>query len=226
MDRRGNAAHRARERAPGRDAGESGRLRRVAAGRAGGADDASLRPLRRAAGRSAGPVGVAAVRGHRARRRDLRARRRRRQGPGVHALQGHRGAPEKGRPAAGQHQGRHRGRGGSRLEESRRLHPRQQGTPQGRRRRDFRFGDVRSRRAVDLLFAARPRVFPDRPARIEERPALRRVRRRGGESRDGPGDDARADEGPGRPHQDSGFLRCREAAVGRGAGGVAGTAVQ
>ena len=39
-------------------------------------------------------VGVAAVRGHRARRRDLRARRRRRQGPGVHALEGHRGPPE------------------------------------------------------------------------------------------------------------------------------------
>ena len=34
------------------------------------------------------PVDVAAVRGDGARRRDLRARRRRRQGPGVHALQG------------------------------------------------------------------------------------------------------------------------------------------
>ena len=38
-------------------------------------------------------LGVAAVRGDRARRRDVRARRRRRQGPGVHAPQGHRGAP-------------------------------------------------------------------------------------------------------------------------------------
>ena len=37
---------------------------------------------------------VAAVRGHRPRRRDLRARGGRRQGPDLHALQGHRGAPE------------------------------------------------------------------------------------------------------------------------------------
>ena len=44
----------------------------------------------------------AAVRGDRARRRDLRARRRRRQGPGVHAPEGHRGAPQERRHAAGQ----------------------------------------------------------------------------------------------------------------------------
>ena len=48
-------------------------------------------------------VGVAAVRGDRPRRRDLRARLGRRQGPGLHALQGDRGAPEAERPAAGQH---------------------------------------------------------------------------------------------------------------------------
>ena len=74
--------------------------------RRGRADGPLLRPLRRAAGRSARSVEVAAVRGHRPRRRDLRARRGRRQGPGVHALQGHRSAHEAERPPAGQHEGR------------------------------------------------------------------------------------------------------------------------
>ena len=86
-----------------RDAGQSRRLRRLA-GRAGRADDSLLRPLRRAAGRSARPVGIAAVRGDDSRRRDLRARLGRRQGPGLHALQGGRGAPEAERPPAGEHQ--------------------------------------------------------------------------------------------------------------------------
>ena len=100
-------------------------------GRRRGADDSLLRPLRRAAGRSRRPVGVAAVRGHRARRRDLRARLGRRQGAGLHALQGHRGAPEAERPAAGEHQGHpRRGRGG-RVGESRQLRE----EPQGRARR-------------------------------------------------------------------------------------------
>ena len=45
------------------------------------------------------PLDVAAVRGDDARRRDLRPRLRRRQGPGVHALQGDRGAPEAERAA-------------------------------------------------------------------------------------------------------------------------------
>ena len=93
--------------------GNPGRLRRLAR-RAGRADDPLLRPLRRAAGRSARPVGVAAVRGDRPRRRDLRARLGRRQGPGLHALQGDRGAPEAERPAAGEHQDHPRRRGGSR----------------------------------------------------------------------------------------------------------------
>ena len=71
-------------------------------------------------------VGVAAVRGDRPRRRDLRARRRRRQGPGLHALQGHRGAPQAERPPAGEHQVHHRRRRGSRQHAPRRLHPRPQ----------------------------------------------------------------------------------------------------
>ena len=73
-------------------------------GAPGRADDPVLRPLRRAAGRSGRTLGLAAVRGDRPRRRDLRARLGRRQGPGVHALQGDRGAPEAERPAAGEHQ--------------------------------------------------------------------------------------------------------------------------
>ncbi len=57
-------------------------------GAPGRADDSVLRALRRAAGRSRRTVDVAAVRGHRPRRRNLRARRRRRQGTDLHALQG------------------------------------------------------------------------------------------------------------------------------------------
>ena len=64
-----------------------------------------LRALRRAAGRSARPVDHATLRADGARRRALRARCVRRQGAGVHALQGPRGAPEAERPAAGELQG-------------------------------------------------------------------------------------------------------------------------
>ena len=92
--RRRDAAHRPRERAgsidtPGNPVVYGDWLRRARR-----ADDSVLRPLRRAAGRSAGPLGDAAVRGDGPRRRDLRARLGRRQGPGVHAPQGDRGAPE------------------------------------------------------------------------------------------------------------------------------------
>ena len=52
VDRRRDEAHRARERPAHRDAGQPGRLRRLAA-RGRRADDSLLRPLRRAAGRSA-----------------------------------------------------------------------------------------------------------------------------------------------------------------------------
>ena len=91
----------------------------------------------------------------------------------------------------------------------------------GRRRRHLRLGDVRARRAVDLLRPARPRVFPDRPARQQHRPALRIVRRRGREPGVRAGADDRADEGPRRPHQDSGLLRrcacrCRRRSGRRG----------
>ena len=103
-------------------------------------------------------VDVAAVRGDGPRRRDLRARVGRRQGPGLHAHQGGRGALEAERPAAGEHEVLHRRRGGSRQREPRRLHPRAQGRAQRRRRRHLRLADVRSRRPVDLLRPARPRA--------------------------------------------------------------------
>ena len=104
-----------------RDAGPSRRLRRVAR-RARRADDPVLRPLRRAAGRPGQPVDVAAVRGDHPRRRDLRARLGRRQGPGLHALQGRRGAPEAERQPAGEHEVPDRGRRGSRQRQPRQLH--------------------------------------------------------------------------------------------------------
>ena len=53
------------------------------------------------------------------RRRDLRARRLRRQGPGVRPLQGHRGPHEEDRPPAGQLQGHPRRRGRGRQREPR-----------------------------------------------------------------------------------------------------------
>ena len=128
-------------------------------------------------------LGLAAVRGDGARRRDLRARVGRRQGAGVHALQGDRGALEAERPAAGEHEDHPRRGRGSRLGESRQLRQVAQGRALGRRRRDLGFADVRSRHSVDLLRSARPRVLPDRSARDQERSALRIVRRRRGESR-------------------------------------------
>ena len=70
--------------------GPPGRLGREPA-RAGPADAAHLRPLRRSAARSARRVGHAAVRAHRPGRQALRARRRRRQGPGLLPAQGVRG---------------------------------------------------------------------------------------------------------------------------------------
>ena len=152
-------------------------------GRAGRADDPVLRPLRRAAGRSAESLGVAAVRGDDPRRRNLRARIGRRQGPGLHALQGDRGAHEAERPSAGEHEDHPRRRRRGRQRASRRLHPRPQERAQGRRRGDLRLGDVRARRAVDLLWPARPRVLPARSARQQHRPALRILRRRGREPR-------------------------------------------
>ena len=57
--------------------------------------------------------------------------------------------------------------------------------------------------------AARARLLPDRPARHEERSALRVVRRRRRQSGDGAGADPGADEGSRRPHQDPGLLRRR-----------------
>ena len=87
MVRRRNAPDWSAERAAHRHPGQSGGVRRLAR-RGRRSDDPVLRPLRRAARGSDRSVAVAAVRGDDSRRRDLRARLGRRQGPGVHALQG------------------------------------------------------------------------------------------------------------------------------------------
>ena len=152
-------------------------------GAEGCADDPVLRALRRAARGPARSVGIPAIRGDGSRRRDLRARLGRRQGPDLHALQGHRGALEAERQVAGEHEDHPRGRGGSRVLAPRRLRPRPQIRARRRRRRHFRLADVRPRHPVDLLRASRARLLPDRSSRDEERPAFRIVRRRRGESR-------------------------------------------
>ena len=85
--------------------------------------------------------------------------------------------------ASGEHQGVHRGRGGSRLDAPRRLRAREPRDAEGQRRGDLRFADVRSRHPVDLLRPARPGVLPDRRHGHELRSALRLVRRRRGEPR-------------------------------------------
>ena len=73
-----------------RGGGASGGVGRESA-RAGAADAPHLRPLRRPAARSARRVGSPAVRADGAGRQAVRARRRRRQGPGVLPAQGLRG---------------------------------------------------------------------------------------------------------------------------------------
>ena len=75
----------------------------------GRADGAALLALRRRAGRRRVEVGVAAVRGERARRRHLRPRQRRLEVEHPHAR---RGAAGLGREAARRHQDRDRGPGG------------------------------------------------------------------------------------------------------------------
>ena len=159
------------------------------------------------------------------RRRAVRARGGRRQGPGVHALQGHRGPHEADRPPARERQVHRRGRGGSRQPEPRRLHPRPQGRAGRQRCRRVGLRDVRQGRAVALLRPARADLLPDRSARHEERPSFRVVWRGGGEPGVRAGAGAGADEGQERPHQDPGLLRRCAAAEGRGAGGVQAAAV-
>ena len=205
MVRRRNAPHRHAEREAHSDARQPGGVRRLAR-RDRRADDAVLRALRRAAGRSAEPVGDAALRGDGSRRRNLCARLGRRQGTGVHALQGDRGALEAERQASGQHQDHPRRRRRSRQCQPRQLHHRQQSRSQSRPRRDLRFRDVRARRPVDLLRPARARVLSDRSSRQQHRSAFGILRRRRGEPGVRAGADDRADEGSRRPHQDSRFL--------------------
>ena len=86
-----------------------------------------LRPLRRPAGRAAGTVDDRRLRSDRPERRAFRPRRRGRQGPGVHALEGPGGPPEDRRSAARQRPAAHRGRGRDRQPELGCVHPAAQG---------------------------------------------------------------------------------------------------
>ena len=123
-----------------------------------------------------------ALRGDRARRRDLRARRRRRQGPGVHAHQGGRGAPEAGRqPAAATSSSSSRARKRSAASTS---------TTSCATHKQELAADVVvisdspmfDRGIPSICYGLRGLdVLPDRPARHEERPAFGLVRRRGGQ---------------------------------------------
>ena len=90
----------------------AGGVRRVA-WRARPADADRLRPLRRAAGRSAGTVGLAAVRTHRARRPPVRPRRVGREGLHHHRGRNDRRLPGGDRRLPGEHQAVHRRRGGN-----------------------------------------------------------------------------------------------------------------
>jgi hypothetical protein len=80
-----------------------------------------------------------------------------------------------------------------------------QGGSSRRRCRHLRFGNVRSRRSLDVLRPSRACVFPDRSSRQQHRPALGIVWRRGGQSGVRIGADHRADEGPRRRIKIPGF---------------------
>ena len=102
VDRRRDDAARDRARHGPRDEPPSDRHRRVDARRSRRADRARLLPLRRPAHRPARRVDPPAVRAAPRGRARLRPRRRRRQGPAVHAPQGGRGLDGRRRPAAAQ----------------------------------------------------------------------------------------------------------------------------
>ena len=200
--------------------GYPGRLRRLAR-RRGRADDPVLRPLRRAAGRSARAVGLAAVRGDRARRRDLRARLRRRQGPGLHALQGDRGAPEAERPPAGATS--------SSSSKAKRKSARANLDDFVKAHKDELAADVVvisdspmfDRGIPSICYGLRGLVYFQIDLRgTKSRSALGLVRRRRGQPGVRARADPRADEGPQRPHQDPRLLRRRAGAERRGAGAV------
>ena len=199
-----------------RDAGQPGRLRRLAARARARRRSSSTATTTCSRSIRVESVGVAAVRGDGARRRDLRARRRRRQGPGVHALQGDRGAPEAGRHAAGQHQAHHRGRGGSRLAST--------STTSSAPTSRMLAADVVvisdsamfDRGVPSICYSLRGLVYFQidlRGTKSDLHSGV--VRRRRREPGHGARADPRADEGPRRPHQDSRLLRrrarrCRE----------------
>ena len=172
---------------------------------------AVLRPLRRAAGRSADPLGDAALRaahGDAAGRTqgDRRARRLRRQGP-AHDLR--RGVPRlEGRDgfAARGHHHADRGRGGGRLQEPAGIRRRASRRPCRRGRARLRHRHVGQRHPADHQFPARHRLRGTHRALRRSRPALRVVRRCGGQPDPGAGAHHRRPSRCRRPHHARGLL--------------------
>ena len=118
-----------------------------------------------------------------------------------------------------QHQGHHRGRGGGRQRAPRRLRPRPQGRavrPTSSSSPTRRCSTAACRRSATALRGLA--YFQIDLRGHEERPALGIVRRRGGQPGHRARADARADEGPQRPHQDPRVLRRGAGPERRGAG--------
>ena len=143
------------------------------------------------------------------RRRDLRARLGRRQGPGLHALQGRRSAPEAERQPAGEHRSSSsRAKRKSAAPTSTTSSSAHKDELERRRRRHLRLADVRRAACRRSATACAASVYFQIDLRgSKHRPALGIVRRRGRQPGDRARADARADEGPRRPHQDPRLLR-------------------
>ena len=190
---------------------------RAQCARAGAAHGADLRALRRAAGRSAGAVADAALRAADRKRRRLCPRRGGQQRTDLCPRHGHRRDAARNRRATGESHRAHRGRGGNRQRASGGVSHRASRGAELRCHRHLGHRDARAGRAHFHLRPARYRGAGTARHRPGHRPALRHLRRRGGEPRDG----ARAAGGePARRRRTRGrarLLRRRGAAGNVGA---------
>ena len=170
------------------------------AGCAGQAHHPLLRPLRRAAARPARRVEVAALRAGDPRQRHFRARRLRRQRPGLHPDQGRGGPAEDHRQAAGQREVPARRRRRDRRRAHRGVRQDQAAAPEGRCGGGVRHRDVRARAAHHLRGAARHGVLRAARRGRQPRSAFGRVRRRRAQPDAGHRRDHLRAQGPRRPH--------------------------